>query len=70
MHCTVVRRRSTTAYYPSHPAAYAAALVYIEHFISHHLIALSSASGTVVGISTFEISASVVGWLVVVSKQD
>ena len=57
-------------YYHSRPAAYAAALSYTEHFVSHHLIALSSASGTVVGISTFEISPAIVGWLVVVSKQD
>ena len=72
---TVFRRHNATAYtdssdYTNHTAARAAALLHIYYFISRNLISLSTSSGSVVEITAFEVSDSVVGWLVIVTKRD
>ena len=71
---TVFRKRNATAYtdsseHSSHAAARAAALLHIDYFASRSLISLSASSGSVVEITTFEVSSTVVGWLVIVTQQ-
>jgi len=70
---TVFRKANAVAYtddsgHSSHATARAAALYHLDYFVSCGWLTVSASSGCVVEITTFGVSSTVVGWLILVTR--